>query len=150
MGSNVSANGDRWVADRPNLNPGFSPNPTSGVSAGCKVGSKTIPAGTPLETASLWYDPCAFSRPAAGHYGNLGRNTITGPGYDDVDASLEKIFKPVERVNVQFRAEVFNLLGHANFYIPGFNVFSGSAGVVTRLTSYPGGREIQLGLKVLF
>ena len=75
---------------------------------------------------------------------------MTGPGYDEVDASLEKIFKPIERVNVQFRAEVFNLLDHANFYIPGFNVFSGSAGVITRLTSYPGGREMQLGLKVLF
>jgi hypothetical protein len=149
-GSNVSSNGDRWVPDRPNLNPGFSNNPTSGVSAGCKVGSRVIPAGTPLGTASLWYDPCAFSKPAPGHYGNLGRNTITGPGYDEVDASLEKIFKPIERVNVQFRAEVFNLLDHANFYIPGFNAFSGSGGVVTALTSYPGGRIIQLGVKVLF
>jgi hypothetical protein len=150
VGSNVSANGDRWAPDRPNLNPGFSNNPTSGVSPGCKVGSRVIPAGTPLGTQTLWYDPCAFSRPAPGHYGNVGRNTMTGPGYDEVDASLEKIFKPIERVNVQFRAEVFNLLDHANFYIPGFNVFSGSAGVISRLTSYPGGREMQLGLKVLF
>jgi hypothetical protein len=150
VAANVSANGDRWVPDRPNLKPGFSPNPTSGVSAGCKVGSKTIAPGTPLGTSTLWYDPCAFSRPAAGTYGNLGRNTITGPGYDDVDASLEKIFKPTERMNVQFRAEVFNLLSHSNFYIPGFNAFSGSAGVVTRLISYPGGRTIQLGLKILF
>jgi Carboxypeptidase regulatory-like domain/TonB dependent receptor len=150
VGSNVSANGDRWVPDRPNLKPGFSNDPTSGVSAGCKVGSTTIAAGTPLGTPSLWYDPCAFSRPAPGTYGNLGRNTIIGPGLQDVDASLEKIFKPIERVNVQFRAEVFNLLGHANFYLPGYNVFSGSAGVVTKLISYPGGREMQLGLKVLF
>jgi len=150
VGSNISANGDRWFPDRPNLNPGFSNNPTSGVSAGCKIGSRTIAAGTPLGTPSLWYDPCAFSRPAPGTYGNLGRNTLTGPGFQDVDASLEKVFKPIERVNVQARAEVFNLLDHANLYIPGFNVFAGSAGVATRLTSYPGGRELQFGLKVLF
>jgi hypothetical protein len=148
--ANLSANGDRWVPDRPNLNPGFSNNPTSGVSAGCKIGSRTIPAGTPLGTQTLWYDPCAFSKPAPGHYGNLGRNTITGPGYDEVDASLEKIFKPTERMNVQFRAEVFNLLSHANYYLPGYNVFTGTAGVVTKLISYPGGREMQLGVKILF
>jgi hypothetical protein len=56
----------------------------------------------------------------------------------------------IERVNIQARAEVFNLLDHANFYLPGFNVFSGSAGVISRLISYPGGREMQFGLKVLF
>jgi hypothetical protein len=150
VGRNVSANGDRWFPDRPNLNPGFSNNPTSGVSAGCKIGSRTIAQGTPLGTPSLWYDPCAFSTPAPGTYGNVGRNTITGPGLQDVDASLEKVFKPTERINVQARAEVFNLLDHANFWLPGFNVGSGSAGVITRLTSYPGGREMQFGLKVLF
>jgi hypothetical protein len=75
---------------------------------------------------------------------------MTGPGLQEVDASLEKVFKPIERVNIQARAEVFNLLDHANFYIPGFNVFSGSAGVITRLISYPGGREMQFGLKALF
>ena len=148
--SNFSANGDRWVPDRPNLNPGFSNNPTSGVSAGCKIGSRTIAQGTPLGTPSLWYDPCAFSKPAPGHYGNLGRNTLTGPGLQDVDASLEKIFKPTERINVQARAEVFNMLDHANFYLPGYNAFAGSAGVISRLISYPGGRIMQFGLKLLF
>jgi len=152
VGSNRSANGDRWFPDRANLNPGFSNNPTSGVSVGCGK----IPAGTPLGTPTLWYDPCAFSDPAKGTYGNLGRNTITGPGYDEVDASLAKFFKPTERINVQFRAEVFNLADHANFYEPGFNIFTGSggysggAGHITKLISSPGGRLIQLGLKVTF
>jgi len=158
VNSNVSANGDRWTPDRPNLNPGYSSNPTSGVTkADCVISKKkVIPAGTPLGTPSNWYDPCAFSLPAPGHYGNLGRNTLIGPGLQDVDASLEKIFKPTERVNVQARAEVFNLLDHANFYLPGYNVFtpsgaySGSAGVITKLISYPGGRIMQFGLKLSF
>ena len=75
---------------------------------------------------------------------------MTGPGLQEVDASLEKVFKPIERMNIEARAEVFNLLDHANFYIPGFNVFSGSAGVISRLISYPGGRIMQLGLKLRF
>jgi hypothetical protein len=90
----------------------------------------------------------------------VGRNTLTGPGLDDVDASLAKLFKPSERINVQFRAEVFNILDHANFWEPGFNVFSGvtgskpkyqsSAGTMSKLVQTPGGRLIQLGLKVIF
>src|SRR5579863_1433316 len=152
VGSNISANGDRWAPDRPNLNPGFSPNPTSGVSAGCGK----IAKGTPLGTPTLWFDPCAFSKPAPGTYGNLGRNTITGPGYDEIDASIAKLFKPSERINVQLRGEFFNLLNHANFYEPGFNIFTGSgaysggAGHITKLISSPGGRLTQLGLKVIF
>jgi carboxypeptidase family protein/TonB-dependent receptor-like protein len=149
-GAGSSANGDRWVPDRPNLNPGFSNNPTHGGSAGCTVGKVTIPAGTPLGTPDLWYDPCAFSKPAAGTYGNLGRNTLTGPELFNVDFSADKVFKPSERTNVQFRAEIFNLLDQAHFYAPGFNVFSGSAGHISKVISSPGGRLVQFGLKLAF
>ena len=146
VGSNRSANGDRWSPDRPNLNPGFSSNPTSGVTAGCQG----VAAGQKLGTPDLYYDPCAFSRPAPGTYGNLGRNTLTGPGYYNVDFSADKVFKKSDRVNVQLRVEVFNLLNQAHFYLPGFNAFSGSAGHITRLISSPGGRLTQLALKVVF
>jgi hypothetical protein len=150
VGSNRSANGDRWSPDRPNLNPGFSSNPTHGVSAGCTVGATVIAAGTPLGTPDLWYDPCAFSKPAAGTFGNLGRNTITGPPLYNVDFSADKTFKLSEALNLQFRAEFFNLLDEAHFYAPGFNVFSGSAGHVTRPILSPDGRLVQFGLKLAF
>jgi hypothetical protein len=148
VGSNRSADGNRWSPDRPNLNPGFSNNPSSGVSR-CRFDLKTgkpLPLGTP----DLWYDPCAFSRPPGGTWGNLGRNTLTGPDLVNVDFSADKTFKPSERINVQFRAEIFNLFDQAHFYAPGFSVFSGSAGHITQLISNPGGRLIQLGLKVGF
>jgi hypothetical protein len=146
-GSNISQNGDRWNPDRPNLNPGFSGDPTSGVlPAACGK----YPAGTPLGTPDLYYNPCAFSKPDKGTYGNLGRNTLTGPGLFNTDFSAEKLFKPSERINVQFRAEIFNLFDQAHFYTPGFNVFSGSAGVISRLIESPGGRLTQFGLKVIF
>jgi carboxypeptidase family protein/TonB-dependent receptor-like protein len=144
--SNLSQNGDRWSPDRPNLKPGFSPDPVSGVSAGCGK----IAQGTPLGTPDLWYDPCAFTKPLAGTYGNLGRNTIIGPGLFNVDASLAKTFKPTERIDVQLRAEVFNLLDQAHFYLPANNVTSGSAGLVTKLVATPGGRLMQFALKLVF
>jgi hypothetical protein len=146
VGSSRSANGDRWSPDRPNLNPGFSSNPTSGVTAGCPG----VAAGQKLGTPDLWYDPCAFSKPAAGTYGNLGRNTMTGPQLFNVDFSADKTFKLTEALDLQFRAELFNLLDEAHFYEPGFNVFSGSAGSITKLISSPGGRLVQFGLKLVF
>jgi hypothetical protein len=103
-----------------------------------------------LGTPDHWYDPCAFSKPDAGTYGNLGRNTLTGPGLFNTDFSAEKTFKPSERINVQFRAEIFNLFDQSHFYVPGFNVFSGSAGVISKLIENPGGRLTQFGLKVIF
>src|SRR5437762_138360 len=146
VGNNRSGNGDRWFPDRPNLNPGFSNNPTSGVTAGCAG----VAPGQKLGTPDLWFDPCAFSPPARGTYGNLGRNTLTGPGLYNFDFSADKNFKATEQVNVQFRAEIFNLLDQAHFYAPGFNVFSGSAGHISRLIQSPGGRLTQLGVKITF
>jgi hypothetical protein len=83
-------------------------------------------------------------------FGNLGRNTITGPPYYNVDFSADKTFKLTEAMNLQFRAEFFNLLNEAHFYAPGFNVFSGSAGHVTRPILSPDGRLVQFGLKLAF
>src|SRR5262245_18513539 len=57
VGNNRSGNGDRWSPDRPNLNPGFSNNPTQGVSAGCAAFPNI--AGQKLGTPDLWFDPCA-------------------------------------------------------------------------------------------
>jgi hypothetical protein len=51
---------------------------------------------------------------------------------------------------VQFRAEVFNLFDQAHFYLPAPNVFTGSAGVVSKLVATPGGRLMQFALKVVF
>ncbi len=149
-GKNVSKNGDRWSPDRPNLNPGFSNNPTSGGSAGCTIGKTVIAPGTPLGTPTLWYDPCAFSQAKPGTYGNLGRNTLTGPNLFNVDFSTDKNFKLTEAVNLQFRAELFNLLDAAHFYTPSFNPFGGTAGQISQEISNPGGRLVQFGLKLAF
>jgi hypothetical protein len=101
-----------------------------------------------------YFDPSAFTLPAPGFYGNLGRNTLIGPGMEMIDVSLNKQFRVTEKIKAQFRTEMFNSLNHPNFAIPSQRtVFSasgpvGSAGRITStLTS---SRQLQLGLKLTF
>jgi hypothetical protein len=84
----------------------------------------------------------------------VGRNTLIGPGVAVVDFSLTKNTQASETVNVQFRAEFFNILNRANYALPDTRVFTSSgspdnsAGFIEDLTNSP--REIQLGLRVVF
>jgi hypothetical protein len=150
VGFNNSRDGDSQNPDRPDLLPGASKNPTSGTSAGCQGVKPGTKAGTP----DLFYDPCAFAIPTPGTFGNLGRNTIIGPGLVDLDFSLEKNFPIGEKIRAQFRGEFFNLLNHANFGLPTTQVFTSArvlnstAGKVVDTTT--SSRQIQFGLKILF
>src|SRR6202008_1575085 len=62
----------------------------------------------------------AFVQPAFGTFGNLGRNAIFGPKFWSVDFSLTKNTRLNEHVNLQFRAEFFNIFNHPNFALPNF------------------------------
>ena len=91
------------TVDRPNLRPGYSGNPVTG-------------------NPDQWYDPAAFELPQAGFFGNLGRNTLIGPGFSNADISLVKdtvVERVSESFRIQFRVEVFNALNHPNFDLPG-------------------------------
>jgi hypothetical protein len=86
-------------------------------------------------------------------FGNSGRNILVGPGLVDVDASLIKRFTIADKVNTEFRAEVFNMFNHANFALPNATIGSGSVDIISNTvnlgaTGY--NREIQLGLLVKF
>jgi hypothetical protein len=85
-------------------------------------------------------------------FGNLGRNVVIGPGFNNSDLSLMKSTKIGERMTVQFRAEFFDLFNHANLGQPGNVVDSPSFGRITN-TRFPTGesgssRQVQLGLKL--
>jgi hypothetical protein len=62
-----------------------------------------------------WLDPAAFANNPLGAYGDLGRNALRGPHNVNVDVSLSRIFKIRERLNLQARADFFNVLNHTNF-----------------------------------
>jgi hypothetical protein len=135
--SGIAANAGGGV-DVPNLVPGRSSKSiTSGVSAGCTytntsgvvVGS--VPAGEQLGTVAHWYDPCAFTLQAPGFLGNEPKGYLEGPGFQDIDFSLNKdthVRWLGEAGMVQFRWEVFNAANIANFKIPGNGrVFTGTS-----------------------
>ena len=149
-GFNRSRDANKDNGDRPDVAPGASNNPNHGVTAGCSG----MATGQKLGTPNRFFDPCAFVLQPAGFYGNAGRNTLTGPGFADVDLTLVKVIPVSERFKLDFRAEFFNIFNRANFGLPSPPLFSsneqylGSAGVVTNTVSTS--RQIQFGLKLLF
>ena len=98
-------------------------------------------------TTSQWFNTAAFAFPAPGTFGDAGRNILEGPGFQSVNASLVKNTRFSERVNLQFRAEAFNLFNHPNFNLP--DNFLGSP-TFGRITSARDPRHVQFGLKLLF
>jgi len=102
-------------------------------------------------TPNQWVSRTAFRQldPVinAGQFGNEGRNVVRGPGIETVDLSLFKSFPLTERVRLQFRAEFFNLLNHANFGLPEHDLQSPAFGQI--LQAAPP-RLLQLALKVIF
>lgn len=87
--------------------------------------------------------------------GNAGRNVLVGPGMLNLDFSLIKETKINERLNLEFRAEAFNIINHANFNSPIDNstLFDASGSSVNTagiIDSVGPGREIQFGLKLGF
>jgi hypothetical protein len=94
----------------------------------------------------LWIDSAAFANPAPERFGNLGRNTLVGPGLHNVDVSLVKRFYIGDR-NLQLRAEFFNVLNHPNFGMPN-NVVGQTLGLISATASPE--RQLQFGAKFEF
>ena len=91
---------------------------------------------------------------AGDHFGNLGRNALTGPGFVNTDLSLVKNTKLTERLNLQFRTEAFDVFNHPNFGNPNLNPQNSSFGKITT-TRFPTGdfgsaRQLQVSLKLQF
>ena len=133
---NPSNNGDTRNPVRPFVNPAFT---------------GPVILGNPNE----WFNPAAFLMPPAnsGFYGNLGRDTLIGPGVASWDFSALKDIALRERLRLQFRAELFNILNHPNFNTPNAVVFTPSgvsptAGVITSTST--NSRQVQFGLKLLW
>jgi len=99
-----------------------------------------------------WFDPSVFT--PVGRFGNLGRNVVIGPRFDNVDFSITKNTKIGERMRAQVRAEFFDLFNHANFGQPGAIVGTPAFGRITT-TRFPTGesgssRQVQFALKLMF
>jgi hypothetical protein len=133
---NPSNSGDTKDPVRPYVNPAFT---------------GPVILGSP----NRWFNPAAFLAPPnnSGFFGNLGRDTLIGPGLATWDLGVHKDTRIREKMNLQFRAELFNLLNHANFNTPNPVTFtatgvSPTAGLITSTAT--SSRQFQLSLKLLF
>ncbi|WP_158941738.1 carboxypeptidase-like regulatory domain-containing protein [Granulicella sp. S190] len=151
LGYNPTGSGDTRNPVRPNVNPDFH--------------GSLYTHGSTATRVSQFFAPTAFTAPAYGTLGDLGRDTLTGPGYADWDLSLLKSTTLTERTRLQFRAEFFNVLNHTNLQTPNEVVYTGgptqgppasqtaaavqspTAGVITAAST---SRQIQLALKLIF
>jgi hypothetical protein len=99
-----------------------------------------------------WFDTSAFA--AVDGFGNLGRNVVIGPAFHDTDLSLVKNTRLQGTVNLQLRADVFDVFNHPNFGPPGNIVGSPSFGRITRTRLATGeagsSRQIQVALTISF
>ena len=132
-----------YFNQRPNLVPGVNP---------------VLPNWNP---ASGYLNVAAFSQPAFGSFGNLGRNSIYGPDYRNLDFSVTKNTQIWDKLNVQLRAEFFNVFNHPNFALPNGSIAFG-AGPVGTISQTPdvaqgnpglgggGPRVIQVAAKFTF
>ncbi|HEV2711218.1 MAG TPA: TonB-dependent receptor [Edaphobacter sp.] len=103
-----------------------------------------------------YFNTCAFTDPVQGSFGTVNRNTIAGPGTEDIDFSLFKRLQLTERFNLEFRSEFFNILNHYN---PLFAPAAASASVGATVRDTPGfgfltaaqpPRQIQFSLKLSY
>jgi hypothetical protein len=76
----------------------------------------------------LWLNPAAFAAPAAGTYGNSGRNAFRGPGLWQADLAAQKQFLITEQFRIEFRAEAFNVFNRAQYGEPVANISNSTFG----------------------
>ncbi|MGA3293329.1 MAG: carboxypeptidase regulatory-like domain-containing protein [Candidatus Acidiferrales bacterium] len=109
-----------------------------------------------------WFNPACYVPQPAFTLGNVGRDSLNGPGLLDLDFSIIKQTKITEKLNAEFRAEFFNIINHTNLGQPANAVFASTPGSITTrsdFTSATAGlitaasttsRQIQFALKLVF
>jgi hypothetical protein len=132
------------IAIRPNVNLGVP----------LYVSDPSVPGGSRINKA-------AFSIAPGGQQGTLGRNVLRGLPSWQIDFALRRQFKLTEKLNLQFRAEAFNLFNHPNFgtvqtFLPASNfgqatnMLNRQLGGINQLYQIGGPRSFQFALKLQF
>jgi hypothetical protein len=126
------------------------------ANAGTVLGENPIRAnytgasvfGPGTRTPERWFNPTAFAVPAAYTFGNVGRNTVYGPGMQTLDVAIAREFVVGEKTRFQLRAEAFNALNATNLGTPNRFVNTPQFGTITEPATP--GREIQLSARLSF
>jgi len=99
---------------------------------------------------SEYFNTACFQTPAASYFGNSARNVGFGPGWEQIDATLEKAWRLTERFNLQLRVDSYNITNRANFANPATSQGAGGFGSIAALAAGAVPREFQFGLKLKF
>ena len=110
---------------------------------------------TQIHTRANWFNPCAFAKAPVGELGTAARAPVIGPRFVNTDFSIIKNFPLRETMNLQFRAEFFNLFNHPQFYLNGLGDSGqqdintpSSFGVINNTVNNP--RLVQFALRLAF
>ena len=129
-----------------------------GLDRGVLMGQQPYSSGPCANTAPCvdFLNPAAFTLPAYGSFGSIGKGSLRGPGIFDWDMEVVKTFTIRERVMVQLRAEYFNVFNHVNFANPALSVNGAGFGTITSTgssataASTADPRIAQLAAKIIF
>lgn len=100
-----------------------------------------------IGTTNAWFDTSAFVQPTGPKLGNMGKNVYSGPGTITFDATASRAIPLPRRMNLQFRADAFNVLNHPVFNNPSTSLTSSDFG---KVTGSGGGRSMQLSATLDF
>jgi hypothetical protein len=134
---------------------GFPRNVTVGTDRSNTGGGQDRPNATgqavelprDQRTVQRWFNTTAYVMQPAGSWGDVGRNTVLGPGITSVDASIIRNFR-IRSKTLQFRLEAFNALNSPIWNDPNTTLTNPNYGAIT--TTRKPMRELQLGLKFVF
>ncbi len=128
----------------------FSPTLSNNASLNSDMSLRPNIIGNPMagisQSRNQWFNPAAYAVPAAYAFGNAARDSLRGPNLFDAGLSLTKNFALTERMNLQFRWEVYNALNRTNMGLPVTDVDNGSAGLISSIASPM--RNMQFGLRL--
>ena len=135
---------------------GIDPGLDSSLSAGSTLYPEVV--GNPHvsnPTHHEWFNPAAYANPAYGTFGDSGRMNLIGPRFFNADFSVGKKFSYREKVNLEIRADMFNVFNHVNYANPDANVGYINGGLADTtsgtITGPSGGqRIIQVGAHLTF
>ena len=99
------------------------------------------------KSANEWINPAAFTPNAFGTFGNTGRNTLRSPAWFNFDVALSRIFSLHEGLNLEVRAEAFNMLNHPNLDAPNMTLNQSTFG---QITSAEDPRILEFAVKIHF
>jgi outer membrane receptor protein involved in Fe transport len=129
-------------------------NDGGGVQGQCRPDYATPAINPNVGSVNEWFNPAAYVLQPAGTVGNVGRNSLVGPGFVNFDASLSKDTHLGERSVLNLRFDVFNIANHADFNVPNSSLFAGpgiqdpTAGHI--FSTVAPSRQIQLSARFAF